>query len=115
MRQSLHRRRQDESSKVKVGNVDLTTMGLEIASNKRATASLDSVDILEPPDTGNLLGQDAVKLRVDAVSIDCCHDEFAYPDLDRARRDLEQGVEDDLRQFLCVALNDGRGCWSRLL
>jgi hypothetical protein len=33
MRQSVHRRRQDESREVEIGKVDLTTMGLEITSN----------------------------------------------------------------------------------
>ena len=49
-----------------------------------------------------------MKLRIDAVSIDRGRDEFAHPDLDRARGDLEKGGADNLRQFLRVALNDGR-------
>ncbi len=108
MRQRLHRRYHDESSEVEIGNVDLTTMGLEITSNKCASVSLDSFDIFESPSAGNLLGQDAVKLRIDAVAIDRGRDELARRDLDRARGDLEQGVAEHLRQFLRMAIDDGR-------
>ena len=86
MRQRLHRRHQDESGEVEIGNVDLATMGLEIVSKKPASVSLDSFDVFEPAGARNLLGQDAVKLRIDAVSVDRGCDEFAHPDLDRARR-----------------------------
>jgi hypothetical protein len=108
MRQGLHRRCQDESGKVEIGNVDLAAMGFEIAAKKPARVSLDRFDVFEPSGAGDLLGEDAVKLRIDTVSLDRGCDEFARRDVDRARGDLEQGVEDHLRQFLRVALDDGR-------
>ena len=49
-----------------------------------------------------------MKLRIDAVGIDGGRDQFARRDLERARGDLEQGISDHLRQFLRVALDDGR-------
>jgi hypothetical protein len=47
------------------------------ASNKCASASLDSFDTFESPSAGNLLGQDAVKLGIDAVAIDRGRNELA--------------------------------------
>ena len=44
------------------------------------SVSLDSFDIFEPAGAGHLVGQDAVKLRIEAVSIDRGRDEFADPD-----------------------------------
>src|SRR6185437_10761456 len=102
MRQRLHRRHEDESGEIEVGNVDLTAMPLEITSNKRASVSLDRVDVLEPPGAGDLLGQDTVKLWVNAVRVDRRRDELARRDLDRAIGDLAQGVADHFRQFLRV-------------
>ena len=86
MRQGLHRRYEDESREVEVGNVDLAAMGLEIVSKKCASVSLDGFDIFESSGARHLLGQDAVKLWIDAVGIDRGCDEFAHRDLDRARR-----------------------------
>ena len=77
MRQRLNRRHQDESSEVGIGNVDLAAMGLEIISQESASVSLDSFDILEPPGARRLLGQDAVKLWIEAVRIDRGSDQFA--------------------------------------
>jgi len=84
VRQRLHRRYQDESREVEIGNVDFATMGLEITSKKRASVSHDGIDIVELPGAGNLLVQDAVKPRIDAVSLDRGRDEFAHRDVDRA-------------------------------
>lgn len=77
MRQRLHRRYQDECRGVEIGDVDLAAMGLEIISKEPASVSLDRVDIFESPGAGHLLGQDAVKLRIDAVSIDRGRDKLA--------------------------------------
>jgi len=97
MRQSLHRRYQDESRKVEIGDVDLATMSLEITSKERASAPQYGVDIFEPPGAGNFFVQDAVKLRIDAVSIDPGRNQLAYSDLDRARGDLiDAGGIDEL-------------------
>jgi hypothetical protein len=54
--------------------------------NERGRVSLDSFDIFEPPGAVNLLGQDAVKLRIDAVAVDRGRDELARRDLDPAPR-----------------------------
>ena len=107
MCQRLHRRYQDEGRDVEIGDADLMTMGLEIISKKCASV-LHGIDIFEPPGAWNLFVQDAVKLRIDAVSIDRRHNEFARRDLNGAGGDLEKGLADHLRQFLRVALDDGR-------
>jgi hypothetical protein len=39
---------QDESSEIDIGDVDLISMCLEIASNQCITFLLESLDILEP-------------------------------------------------------------------
>jgi arsenite methyltransferase len=108
MRQSLHRRYQDESRKVEIGDVDLATMSLEITSKERASAPQYGVDIFEPPGAGNFFVQDAVKLRIDAVSIDPGRNQLAYSDLDRARGDPEKRIAGNFRQFLRVSLDNGR-------
>ena len=108
MGQGLHSRYQDESREVEIGDVDLAAMSLEIPSKEGAGISHCGVETFEPPGAGNFFVEDAMKLRIDAVSIDPGRNEFAHADLDRARGGLENGAADNLRQVLRVSLNDGR-------
>jgi hypothetical protein len=70
MRQRLRRCHAGEGRDIQIGNIELISMRLKIASNKSASVSIDSLDVFEPPDTWNLFGKDSVKLGIDAVSVD---------------------------------------------
>ena len=94
MGQGLHSRYQDESREVEIGDVDLAAMSLEIPSKEGAGISHCGVETFEPPGAGNFFVEDAMKLRIDAVSIDPGRNEFAHADLDRARSGLENGAAD---------------------
>ena len=71
MRQRLNRGHADEGGKIEIGNIDLISMRLEIASNQCITLSNISLDIFEPPDTRDLFRKDAMQLGIDAVTVDC--------------------------------------------
>lgn len=111
--QRFHYCHADEGRDIGIGNIDLISMCLEIASNQCISLSADSVDIFEPPNTWDLFRKDAMKLGIDAVSVDCNRNEFARRDLDWARSHLDQGIASHLRNLLRVALNDSR--YQRLL
>src|SRR5262245_1825012 len=81
-------------------------MGLEIRAKEWKSVSLDRLDIFKSPGTRDLLGEDTVKFWVDAVGVDRGGDELAQRRLDRACGNLEQSALADVRQFLCVALDD---------
>jgi len=108
VRQRLHRGYKDESREIEIGNVDLAAMGLEISAKQRASVSHHGVGVLATRDARNFFVEDAVKLGIDAVSVEPGRNEFAHRDLDRARGDPEKGVAANLRQILGVPLNDGR-------
>src|SRR5258708_4140454 len=76
-------------------------MCLEVAPDQCITLSDISLDIFEPPNTWDLFGKDAMKLGIDAVSVDC------------TGRRLDKGVASHLRNFLCMAVNNSR--YQRLL
>jgi len=57
--------------------------------------------------TWYLFGKDAMKLGIDAVSVDCQRNEFVRCYLDRARSYLDQGAADQLQHFVRMALTDG--------
>ncbi len=97
MRQRFHRRYQDKSRAVEIGNVDLVTMGFEISSRKRVSVLHDGVDIFELCGTGDLLIQDTMQRRIDAVRRDGCIDHLARRKLYRARGDLEVCIADHAR------------------
>jgi hypothetical protein len=73
----------DEGCDIGIGNIDLISMCVEIVSNQRVNVSFGSLDIFEPSNTWDLFGKDAMKLGIDAVSVDCGRNEFARRDLDR--------------------------------
>lgn len=97
MRQRFHRRYQDKRRAVEIGNVDLVTMGFEISARKRASVPHDGVDIFELFDTWNLLIQDTMQCRIDAVRRDGRIDQLARRKLYRARGDLEVCIADHAR------------------
>ena len=71
MGQRFHYRHQDEGREIEIGDIDLISMCLEIASNQCITLPLDSLEIFEPPNTWDLFRKDAMQLGIDAVSVDC--------------------------------------------
>jgi hypothetical protein len=67
--QRLHCSHAHEGCDIGIGNIDLTSMCVEIASNQCVGVSVDSLDIFEPSNTWDLFGEDAMKLGIDAVSV----------------------------------------------
>jgi hypothetical protein len=107
MRQRLHRRRTDERGDIRIDNINLISMRIKIASNKRVDVAVDSLCVFEPPGTRNLL-DNTMKLGIDAVGINHDRNELASRDLDRARSYFDQRVPDHLRHLARMAVNDGR-------
>lgn len=107
MRQRFHGRHQNEGRKLRIGDVDLVAMRLQIGAKKPISVLHGCIDIFEPG-AGDLFVKDAVKLGVDAVSGDGGPDEFARSRFDRERGDPEVRVANHARQFLRMALDDGR-------
>jgi hypothetical protein len=103
----------DEGREIGIGDVDLISMCLEIAPDQCITLSDIGLDIFEPPNTWDLFRKYAMKLGIDAVSVDCNRNKFARRDLDWPRCHLDQGVARHLRNFLRMAVNDRR--YQRLL
>ena len=98
----------DEGCDIGIGDIDLVSMCLKIASDQCVTVPLHGIDIFEPPNTWDLFRQYAMELGIDAVSVDRNRNEFARSDLDWSRRHLDQGVASHLRNLLHVAVNNGR-------
>ena len=71
MGQRLHYGHSDEGREIEIGDIDLISMRLEIASNQCITLSDVSLDIFEPPNTRDLFRKDAMQLGIDAVTVDC--------------------------------------------
>ena len=92
MCQRFHYCHDDEGREVEIGDIDLIAMCLEIASNQCITISDIGLDIFEPSNSWNLFRKDAMKLGIDAVSVDCNRNKFARRDLDWTRSHLDQGV-----------------------
>lgn len=106
MRQRLYCRVADEGRDFRIGNIDLISMCLEITKNKCVGIPLESVDILGPSSMWDLLGKYAMKLWIDAVSVDRNRHEFAHRSLDGIPRYLDQSVADHLQQVAPMPLND---------
>lgn len=113
MGQRFHYCHADEGGEIEIGNIDLISMCLEIASHQCITLSDISLDIFEPPNAWDLFRKDGMKLGVDAVSFDSNGNEFASRDLDWTRSHLDYGVASHLRNFLRMAVDDSR--YQRLL
>src|SRR5262249_23036172 len=96
-----------------IGHVDLLSMGLEIAPDQCITVSDIRFDVFKPPNPRDLFRKDAVKLGIDAVSVDCNRNKFACRDFDWTRNHLDQGVASHLCNFLRMAVNNSR--YQRLL
>jgi len=71
MGQGFHYCHQDKGRKIEIGDIDLISMGLQIASHQRISLSDISLDIFEPPDPRDLFREDTMELGIDAVSVDC--------------------------------------------
>jgi hypothetical protein len=86
VRQRIHCGHTDEGCDIEISNTDLISMNVEIASNECKNVLVDRLDILESPNSWNLFGKDAMKLGIDAVSLDCDRNEFARRYLDSGGR-----------------------------
>jgi hypothetical protein len=91
---------------IRIGDINLISMGIKITANKRVEVALDSLDVFHPAGTRNLL-DNTMKLGIDAVCIDHDGNEFTHRDLDRARSYFNQGVADHLQYLACMAVSDG--------
>ena len=60
VRERLHGCHADECGNIRIGNIELISMSLKIASNKRVSFMVHSLDVFEPPGTRGLLDKDAV-------------------------------------------------------
>ena len=98
----------DEGGEIGISDLDLISMCLEIASNQCISLALVSLDIFQPPNPRDLFRKDAMKLGIDAVSVDCNRNEFARRDLDWARSHLDQSVASQLRNLLRMAVDNRR-------
>jgi hypothetical protein len=105
--QRLHCCHADEGCDIEIGNIDLISMRVEIASNECINVLVDRLDIFESANTRDLFGKDAMKLGIDAMSVDCDRNEFAHRHLDRARGYLDERVAHQLQHFVRMALTDG--------
>ena len=70
MCERLHCCHADEGCNIEISNIDLISMSIEIASNQCINVSVDRLDIFEAPNPRDLFSKDAVKLGIDAVSVD---------------------------------------------
>jgi hypothetical protein len=93
VRQRLHDCHADEGCEIEIGKIDLISMRVEIASNECMSVQVDRLDTFKSSKPRYLFGKDAMKLGIDAVSLDCDRKETAYRLLDRARSYFDQGVE----------------------
>jgi len=71
MGQCFHYCHQDKGREIEILEVDLISMCLEIAPDQCITISDISLDIFEPPNMWDLFSKDAMKLGIDAVTVDC--------------------------------------------
>ena len=113
MGERFHYCHQDEGREIEIGDIELISMRLEIASHEYITLSDISLHVFEPPNPGDLFREDAMKLGIDAVSVDCNRNEFACRDLDGMTHELDQGAARHLRNFLHMAVDNSR--YQRLL
>ena len=70
MGQGFHYCHQDKGRKIEIGDIDLISMGLQIASHQRISLSDISLDIFEPPNARDLFRKDTMQLGIDAVPVD---------------------------------------------
>ena len=92
MCQRFHYCHDDEGREIEIGDVNLISMCLEIAPDQCITIPDIGLDIFEPSNSWNLFRKDAMKLGIDAVSVDCNRNKFARRNFDWTRSHLDQGA-----------------------
>ena len=69
----------DEGGEIEIRDVDFISMSIEISADEYKSVVIDRLDVFQRTHAGDLLGEDAVQLGIDAVTVDGHGDEFAAP------------------------------------
>jgi hypothetical protein len=83
-----------ECGEIRIGNIELISMSLEISANKPVSLAFHGLDVFELTGPRRLLDQDTVQFWIDAVGFDHDRNQFARRHFDGAGRHLDQRIAD---------------------
>jgi hypothetical protein len=97
-----------ERRKIRVGNIELISVRLEISANQPVSLAFDGLDVFKLAGPRRLLDQNTMQFWIDAVGFDHDRNQFARRGFDWAGRHLDQRLANQPKHLVHMKVDDGR-------